>query len=293
MVQATPHGIRNRDDRHVALLESGDIINSVRHGFCVCRGRGGWRAGDDNPPQGVQFGQPDRQAAPQQILDLPEESIFVLKDFGHYLQPKTFSYFDVVIAWLGEIRDVLASTGRTVVFLGPDLEVPGALANDVTTIGFPLPNDEAGPLLAEALEARRRVLGEDHAHTLLSMHSLASLYKDQGRYDEAEPLYRRAFEGRRRILGEKDRQTLLALGELVASLIALERFEEAEPLAIECYGGNQDVFGAAHTETGQAIEHLVYLYDGWGKPDQATEWRTSLSATQPAAAEKQPASDGD
>lgn len=50
---------------------------------------------------------------------------------------------DVVIAWLCEIRDVLASTGRTVIFLGPDLEVPAALANDVTTVSFPLPDNAA------------------------------------------------------------------------------------------------------------------------------------------------------
>ena len=75
---------------------------------------------------------------------------------------------------------------------------------------------------------------------------------------------------------------------LAASLIAVERFEEAEPLAIECYGRNRDVFGPAHTETSQAVERLVQLYEGWSKPDQAAEWRTSLSATQRAAGEGQP-----
>jgi len=103
----------------------------------------GWRDLDGNPPAGVQFGQPDPQKVPQEILELPEEALFVLKDFGHYLQAKTYSYFDVVIAWLGEIRDVLASTGRTVIFLGPDFEVPAALANDITALDFPLPNDPA------------------------------------------------------------------------------------------------------------------------------------------------------
>jgi ATP-dependent 26S proteasome regulatory subunit len=106
----------------------------------------GWRDLEGNPPNtpsGAQFGQPDPQKAPQEILELPEEALFVLKDFGHYLQAKTFSYFDVVIAWLGEIRDVLASTGRTVLFLGPDFEVPPALANDITALDFPLPDDPA------------------------------------------------------------------------------------------------------------------------------------------------------
>jgi hypothetical protein len=45
----------------------------------------GWQDLEGNPPAGVQFGQPDPQKVAQEILDPPEESIFVLKDFGHYL----------------------------------------------------------------------------------------------------------------------------------------------------------------------------------------------------------------
>jgi ATP-dependent 26S proteasome regulatory subunit len=106
----------------------------------------GWRDLEGKPvtsTSGAEFGPPDPQKVAQEILDLPEEAIFVLKDFGHYLQAKTFSYFDVVIAWLSEIRDVLASTGRTVMFLGPDFEIPPALANDITSIDFNLPDDAA------------------------------------------------------------------------------------------------------------------------------------------------------
>jgi len=106
----------------------------------------GWRDLDGNPPipvSGVQFSQPDPQKVAQEILDLPEQAVFVLKDFGPYVEHRTFSYADVVIAWLSEIRDVLASTGRTVVFLGPEFDVPAALANDVTTVEFPLPDSPA------------------------------------------------------------------------------------------------------------------------------------------------------
>lgn len=106
----------------------------------------GWRDADGNPPttpSDYQPEQPDPQRVPQEILDLPENSIFVLQNFGFYLAQKTYSYFDVVIAWLVEIRDMLASSGRTVIFLGPDFYVPAALVNDVTTVDFPLPNDAA------------------------------------------------------------------------------------------------------------------------------------------------------
>jgi SpoVK/Ycf46/Vps4 family AAA+-type ATPase len=79
----------------------------------------------------------------------------VLKDFGCYLQSRTFAYFDIVLAWLSEIRDVLAHTGRTVIFVGVDFEIPPALQHDITTIEFKLPNDAA-------IEKAVRYVGEDH-----------------------------------------------------------------------------------------------------------------------------------
>ncbi len=118
----------------------------------------GWQDADGNPPSlpsGVQFGQPDPQKVAQEILDMPEESIFLVRDFGFYLQQKSYSYADVVIAWLSEIRDVLAATGRTLLFVGPDFDVPPALTNDVTTVTFPLPDDAA-------IEQSVRYVAEGH-----------------------------------------------------------------------------------------------------------------------------------
>ena len=117
----------------------------------------GWQDGDGDPAKtaaGTELGPPNPQIAPQQILEMPEEAVFVLKDFGFYAT-KSFAYFDLVVAWLGEIRDVLAHTGRTVIFLGIDFEIPPALAHDVTTIEFKLPNDAA-------IEQAVRFVAEDH-----------------------------------------------------------------------------------------------------------------------------------
>ena len=83
------------------LAELKELANALpddgRQVFSWSQARG-WQDLEGNPPSGVQFGQPDPQKVAQGILDLPEESVLVLKDFGHYLKAKTFSYFDVVIA---------------------------------------------------------------------------------------------------------------------------------------------------------------------------------------------------
>lgn len=131
-----------------SMPESGRQIYTWSHAV-------GWRDGEGNAAS-VQNGQPDAQKVCQEMLALPEESIFVLHEFGWYVQQKTYSYADIVIAWLCEIRDVLAATGRTVIFLGPVFDVPSALANDVTTVEFPLPDDAA-------LETSVRFIMEDRA----------------------------------------------------------------------------------------------------------------------------------
>jgi hypothetical protein len=118
----------------------------------------GWQDAEGAPATtaaGTELGPPNPQTAPQQILDLPEEAVFVLKDFGCYLNSRTFTYFDIVIGWLSEIRDVLAHTGRTVIFVGVDFDIPPALAHDITTIEFRLPEDAA-------IEKAVRFIGEDH-----------------------------------------------------------------------------------------------------------------------------------
>ena len=102
----------------------------------------GWRDGEGSAAS-VQNGQADSQQVGQQILDLAENSLFVLGEFGWYLQQRKYSYADVVIAWLLEIRDVLAATGRTVIFVGTELDVPAALTNEITIVEFPLPDDSA------------------------------------------------------------------------------------------------------------------------------------------------------
>jgi tetratricopeptide (TPR) repeat protein len=52
---------------------------------------------------------------------------------------------------------------------------------------------EAEPLYLEALDLRKRLLGDNHPSVALSLNNLAYLYQSQGRYTEAEPLYLQAL----------------------------------------------------------------------------------------------------
>jgi hypothetical protein len=166
----------------------------------------GWQDAEGAPATtaaGTELGPPNPQTAPQQILDLPEEAVFVLKDFGCYLNSRTFTYFDIVIGWLSEIRDVLAHTGRTVIFVGVDFDIPPALAHDITTIEFRLPEDAA-------IEKAVRFIGEDHPIDEAAMPSIITACRGmtQQQVEDRTALALRKFkklngEAARLILNEK------------------------------------------------------------------------------------------
>ncbi len=185
---------------------------------------------------------------------------------------------------------------------------------------------EAEPYFREALEGNRRVLGDDHASTLASNNSIASLLQSQGKLTEAEPYLREALEGCRRVLGDDHASTLasksnLALllvelgnaveaeqlaGETVLAaretlgaehwlhgnflgkdgraLAALERFDDAESALLEAHGILQTALGDEHEQTERVVGYLADLYDAWGKPEKADEWRARLPAAQGATA---------
>ncbi len=177
--------------------------------------------------------------------------------------------------------------------------------------------------MLETLEISKRVLGEEHPSTLWSMGALAYVYVGQGRYEQAESLAGRALEICRDVRGEEDRHTLDAqdtfgfvllkagrvdeaetlFRSLVATtqrvldenhwlmpfvrahhgmcLVELGRYEEAEPLLLEAYPRLDPL---PDVDTRETIRYLVKLYDTWGKPDKAAEWRAKLPTEQEAVA---------
>ncbi len=53
---------------------------------------------------------------------------------------------------------------------------------------------EAEPLYLQALDLKKRLLGDNHPSVATSLNNLAGLYDSQGRYKEAEPLHLEALD---------------------------------------------------------------------------------------------------
>ena len=57
-------------------------------------------------------------------------------------------------------------------------------------------------------------------------------------------------------------------------LVELGRYEEAEPLLLEAYPRLR----LEHPDRAEdTIRYLVKLYDAWGMPEKAAEWRAKLA----------------
>jgi eukaryotic-like serine/threonine-protein kinase len=129
---------------------------------------------------------------------------------------------------------------------------------------------------AQALAGRRHSLGAENPDTMASEADLALAYVSQGKFVQSEPLAREALEAEKKIQPD-DWQRFRAESLLGASLAGEKKYDEAEPLLIEGYQGmlarkdRMEVPDQYHLEL--AREWLVQLYQAWGKPEKAAEWK--------------------
>jgi hypothetical protein len=129
---------------------------------------------------------------------------------------------------------------------------------------------------AQALAGRRHALGSEDPNTMASAADLALAYLSQGKFAESEPLAREALEAEKKVQPD-DWQRYHAESLLGESLAGEKKYSEAEPLLLEGYQGmlarkdRIDVPDRYHLDL--AHQWLVQLYQAWGKPEKAAEWR--------------------
>jgi tetratricopeptide (TPR) repeat protein len=134
----------------------------------------------------------------------------------------------------------------------------------------------------EILELERRRYKPGDVRLSWSLAAFGSILLKTGKSAEAEPILRELLG-----IGETKQpdawttfNTKCMLGE---ALLGQKKHADAEPLLLAGYDGLRQreaeipVQFRAQRVT-EALERLVALYDAWGKPDQASEWRKKLEA---------------
>jgi tetratricopeptide (TPR) repeat protein len=168
---------------------------------------------------------------------------------------------------------------------GEHREVAEAIGNLVNV--FYLQGDYAAaePPCREALAMLRKLLGNDHPDLAPWLVRLGRVLVKRGDSESAEPLLRKALNLRRQELAEDDWRVAVAGSALGDCLTRLGRYDEAESLVVESYLRLKAAQGDRALTTIQALRGIITLYESWGKPEQAAEWRAKLPTTQPAKAE--------
>jgi tetratricopeptide (TPR) repeat protein len=135
---------------------------------------------------------------------------------------------------------------------------------------------EAQRQTERALEIRRRILGEQHGDTLVTMNCLAELYSLQGKYAQAEQLYSRVLEDRRRLLGEANAATLSTMHGLALLYYGQGKYAKAEHLYPKLIELKRRVLGDEHPDTLVALNNLAGLYLAEGKYAKAETLYTGV-----------------
>jgi tetratricopeptide (TPR) repeat protein len=128
---------------------------------------------------------------------------------------------------------------------------------------------QAAPLLKEALEIRKQVLGTNHPDYASSLNNLAILYESQGRYEQAEPLKKEALEIRKQVLGTNHPDYASSLNNLALLYQSQGRYEQAEPLMQEVSEVFKQVLGTNHPDYASSLNNLANLYYSQGRYEQA------------------------
>ena len=100
----------------------------------------------------------------------------------------------------------------------------------------------------------------------------------RGDWDGAEAAYRNLVRLRRLAYPGNDVRITDAQIELARCLGALGRVEEAEPLLEEGLRRVEAGFGPDHARTNAVRARVAALYEAWGKPDRARQYRDAGSA---------------
>jgi eukaryotic-like serine/threonine-protein kinase len=136
----------------------------------------------------------------------------------------------------------------------------------------------AEPLLREALELRRRLLGPEHADVAASMTLLAGLLVDTGRFEEALPLATEAKAISLAAFAPDHWRTASAASAEGAALAGLLRHEEAEASLLASYAILSSDPGTLPYYASSSRRWLAALYEALGRPREAARYAPSQGA---------------
>jgi serine/threonine protein kinase len=123
-------------------------------------------------------------------------------------------------------------------------------------------DDEAEPLIRQAVDETPRILGPRHELSFDAESNLGNLFENQKKFAEAEKVYRHIVQESGLALGPKDHYRLVALGSLANVLMREHKHEEADHVLREAIALDREALGPRHPTTLNTLDllarHLVH-----------------------------------
>ena len=143
---------------------------------------------------------------------------------------------------------------------------------------------ETESVARSAVEGYGELDGDWRFYEALARRTLGHALVEAGRPEQAEPLLRECIE----TLKELNRRIYSSIAESILGqcLTAQQRFAEAEPLLLGSYRTLSDFYPPTWYEVRAALKRIVALYDAWGEPAMAAQWRTQLDAADGLSADR-------
>ncbi len=129
------------------------------------------------------------------------------------------------------------------------------------------------------LESHRRRRPAEPPDLAEALSGLGLDLLEQQKFDEARTLLRESLDIREKAFPD-EWPTFETRSLLGASLLGLKQYGEAEPLVVSGYEGMKareaKIPAAARPNLDQALGRVTALYEAWGKPEKAEEWRRKV-----------------
>ncbi|KIK05405.1 hypothetical protein K443DRAFT_69603, partial [Laccaria amethystina LaAM-08-1] len=146
---------------------------------------------------------------------------------------------------------------------------------------------EAEKLGVQVLDARCRILGEQHPDTVMSKGDLAVTYSNLGKYAEAEKLQVQVLDTRNRIQGDEDSHTLMSMDDLALTYYDLGKYREAEKLQVQVLEARSRILGEEHSHTIMSMGNLALTYSSLGKYTEAEKLQVQVLDTRSRSLEEE------
>jgi eukaryotic-like serine/threonine-protein kinase len=174
------------------------------------------------------------------------------------------------------LRESLAIRER---ILAPNHPSIGTILNGLASaLDMKGEHDQAASHFRRAADIYRESLGSGHRFTGIAVCNLAHTLYRNGELDDSATHFRECLAILEEVHPEHHQELAHNRSRFGALLVAQARYSEAEPLLLRAYRVLQEQLGSEHARTRQAAQRLVELYETWGRPESAAEYRTTLAA---------------